>query len=352
MCYNSFIHNQTYDIKMIKFPSIESFRHTITAVQRTCAHHGIAIPTVRYVGVPKLHGTNASIRWFADGSVKFYSRERELSVDSDNAGFCRELSASGSQPYLERLKNAAIRHLTNFRGDVIIFGEWCGKGVQKNVALNLVDKHFVPFWVAVPNRDDTDAQFIRFNPNDGLGIPESTYVYVDIDFNKPDIALPVLLETMQSFEDRCPYAYAVYGVSGIGEGAVFSPVNWSDLPQCLQNEPFKRVFKVKGEKHGNKSVETKAPIRLSDDAAETIDSLVREVLPEWRLEQGWKHLEDTVGEVTNKATGEFIRWVMKDVHKECLDILNSTAKSLNVDPKKIDGAIINQAKLWFMEKVR
>lgn len=61
---------------------------------------------------PKIDGTNAVV-WYEDGVVKAGSRNRELSIESDNAGFCEYIT---QQPNIKRYfeKNP----------DSILYGEW------------------------------------------------------------------------------------------------------------------------------------------------------------------------------------------------------------------------------------
>ena len=61
---------------------------------------------------PKIDGTNAVV-WYEDGVVKAGSRNRELSVESDNAGFCA---------YITQESN--IKEFFEANPDKILYGEW------------------------------------------------------------------------------------------------------------------------------------------------------------------------------------------------------------------------------------
>src|SRR5271169_1940456 len=50
--------------------------------------------TVLYKAKVKLHGTNAAVQIAADGSITPQSRESLLSLEKDNAGFCRFVVAT------------------------------------------------------------------------------------------------------------------------------------------------------------------------------------------------------------------------------------------------------------------
>ena len=85
---------------MIRFPSIEQFRTVIRHVQQQTRYvgkdeNGDAIynaskplPTLKFRGTVKLHGTNAGIVYdFETDDFTYQSRERVLTLTQDNAGF-------------------------------------------------------------------------------------------------------------------------------------------------------------------------------------------------------------------------------------------------------------------------
>ena len=89
---------------MIKYPSIEQFRNIIRAVKskhdfkgkdesdNPIYLHDSPYPILKFKGTVKLHGTNAAIVKHKVGILTYQSRERELSLGSDNAGFMLAMS--------------------------------------------------------------------------------------------------------------------------------------------------------------------------------------------------------------------------------------------------------------------
>jgi len=61
---------------------------------------------------PKLDGTNSQV-WFADGIIKAGSRNRELALDNDNAGF-----------YNWAIENNRLKALFAKYPDIKLYGEW------------------------------------------------------------------------------------------------------------------------------------------------------------------------------------------------------------------------------------
>ena len=168
------------------FPSIEQFRTVIKKVQTKTRFAGLddngeatynhtkKLPTLKYKGTVKLHGTNACIHFPAGSGVKFQSRNNEITQENDNAGFVHEMS----QKPIEEL----LRHF-KLQDDIYIYGEWCGKGIQKGVAISEVDKMFVIFDVIVNGDRVKEISHIKLPEHRIFNINDFDVAYVDVDFN-------------------------------------------------------------------------------------------------------------------------------------------------------------------------
>jgi hypothetical protein len=86
----------------------------------------------------KIDGTNGQVCVNEDGTVLFGSRNRWLTLDNDNSGFCRW----GMEHVGELLALGPGRH----------FGEWWGQGIQRNYGLK--EKRFSLFNVSKWNADN------------------------------------------------------------------------------------------------------------------------------------------------------------------------------------------------------
>lgn len=298
----------------VKFPSIDSFRHVVKFVRNRCDHHGWPYPTFTFWGDVKLHGTNAGVRLKSNGQLIAQSRERDITVGDDNAGFAG---------FVERNADAIREFMTNIDAEVI-FGEWIGPGIQKGVAINqLPERQFVVFAargvgeVRLRKFSGTFTVFSDGHCRDVNLAPES----VTIDFNAPDAVVARLEELTSQYENECPYGKH-FGISGIGEGLVWKPVNlisdnrWND-PEVLNN----LMFKTKGEKHGNKSVDSKVKVAVSAERIADFNALVEKLLPAWRLEQGLSWMRENGIKASKHNTGEYLKWVAKDVLKEESDYI-------------------------------
>jgi len=306
------------------FPSINQFKDVVKAIRDRSSYFHTPLPTLEFTGTVKLHGTNAGIS-NETGGVVALSRTRVLGEGNDNAGFYSQIVHPHSniwKPYLERLGGAAT-----------VFGEWCGSGIQKGVAISSVPKKFIIFacrvdgaWVPVP----------EVMPD---GIPEVYSIYdfptyhISIDFTKPEQSVQQLTELTQEVEHRCPVG-ASFGVEGIGEGIVWT----ADTDLSLR-------FKVKGEKHSSSKVRTLVPVDA--EKIESLRGLVNSVLTDNRMEQMYSELEAELGSIQNKDVGTFIQRCVKDCLKEETDTILASGFEI----KEFTKMAPNVARDWFFGKL-
>ena len=252
-------------MKHYPFPKIRQFHQVIKDLKDKACFAGLdadgnpiydwtkELPTIKFVGRVKLHGTNAAIVFNSDGSYYCQSRENIITEEKDNAGFAHwahKCGVSGTfpLPFLpEKLDECGVSDPTP---TAVYFGEWCGGSIQAGVALNELPRMFVLFGVKVidPLTQETTwhrlPQFMVENPELGIyNIEMKTKAYeVEVDLNRPDKAIEVMNKMVEEIDKECPFA-KTFGVSGHGEGIVFRPEG---------DNSFQYAFKVKGESHVGK----------------------------------------------------------------------------------------------------
>lgn len=339
---------------MIKFPSIEQFRTVIRHVKTHAQYAGrdengdaiidqsLPIPTLKFRGTVKLHGTNAGIVYdFATKEISYQSRERVLSLTSDNAGFMLAQSK-----YEDLWREYFEDHRFGELSSMAVYGEWCGAGIQKGVAISELPKMFVVFAAKFIYTDGETEWAPPVNTEDPH-VVEIPGVYeiedfpsweIEIDFNFPEIAQNKMIEITEAVENECPVGKH-FGVSGIGEGVV-----WTCVSEGWNNSGT--WFKVKGEKHSVSKVKTLAAVDV--EAVASLKAFVDSVVTEARLEQGLDNLvREQLKPMDMTSMGDFIRWVFNDVVKEETD----TIVANGLDPKKLGGPIANVARPWFVKKI-
>lgn len=321
---------------MKKFPSIEQFRHVIREVQTSHDYqgkdeldnpiyrHSSPYPVIDFTGTVKLHGTNASIVKYKSGEVQFQSRENVLSLQKDNAQFMLNMMGKNLDFLFDGIE---------FADYIAVYGEWCGQGIQKGVALSELPKMFVIFGWKV---DDVWVDNIqRFDPSRQIyDIHQFPTYQVSIDFNQPEMVQNKLIELTIEVENECPVG-KYFGVSGVGEGIVFSA-----------NYNGKRLtFKSKGERHAVSKVKTLNSIDV--ESLESMNEFVNYAVTENRLKQGLEKLKEMQLPITEKSTGDFLRWLVNDIVKEETD----TIVQNGLDVKKLNPLISKAARQWYFNNL-
>lgn len=331
-----------------KWTDIESLSHVMRS--RNQSHWMKEQGPVYYRAKTKLHGTNAAIRVTANG-VFPQSRSQIISVEKDNAGFAIWLKSR--EQYFENLISD-IKSLDE-EIEVTIYGEWCGPGIQKNVAVNQIpQKTFAAFSLQFhhPKGENLEGSFhsdpamirsmskhIADNDPSFKILPweiEPHYV----NFDDPN-SLSEFAEKVNSMVAECeetdPWVLREYGINGPGEGFVFyaNPSNGNPYLKGF-------MFKAKGEAH--RVNKTKSAATINPEVLRSVGAFVDFAVTVPRLEQGLT--EGVQGELDPKRTGDFLSWVMRDILKECTVELADSGLTW----KQVVGACSKKARDWYLEK--
>jgi len=342
--------------EFISFTDIKQFRNVVRDVQTTAQYVGqdddgkakfdksIKAPTVAFNGTVKLHGTNAAVVFNSDNEMWVQSRKNIITPEKDNAGFAFFVNTHYEE--FNALDDKLVNHLPELKSKVVAyFGEWCGGGIQKGVAINGLEKMFVIFAVKVVNPDDKEDNYylkeedFRFlsNPEVGIyNINDYERFHIDIDFENPGFAQEEMRKFVEEVERECPVGKAFGRKLGedntTGEGIVW--VGWVD--------DRRYVFKTKGEKHSSSKVKTVAKVDI--EKLKSINEFVEYAVTENRLNQAIEQVFTINSEpVVVQKTGDFIRWVVKDIMKEELDTMSGNG----LEPKEVNGAISKMAQRWY-----
>jgi hypothetical protein len=340
----------------VKFPSIEQFRSVVASVNRKynfvgLDENGDAIydntkpkPVLSFTGTVKLHGTNAGICFNNHAGFWFQSRERIISVENDNYGFsafCEEKILRFKQLFLS-ISNQYNIDMDKFT--ISIFGEWCGKSIQNNVAVSELPKSFYIFGIKVtPIEGDDEARgkesywvdYAGFRDNDfGIfNILDFETFSIDVDFNMPELSQNKLVELTEYVEKECPVGKH-FGISGIGEGIVWSIE--------VNGEVYR--FKTKGEKHSSSKVKTVASVDV--ERLNGIVEFIEYAVTESRFNQALENVFPNNEAIDVKKLGDVIKWVMGDIIKEETDTMEKNGLS----PKDIGKYVSDKVRKLFFAK--
>lgn len=352
--------------RLIKYSSIEQFRTVLKNINDRSAYIGKdedgnpmfdylrPKPTVTFTCSTKLHGTNAGVCYSIPDGIWAQSRENIITPEKDNAGFAFFVEQNKDK-LIEIIKTLSKEHNIDLNKNIIsLYGEWCGKGIQKGVGISELEKRFVIFqtFKVSPLETSEDEKAIWFETCEIIRPGNAIYVNwvgseenkifnimnfknwtFEIDFNQPEKKINEFLELVESIENECPVAKQ-FGISGIGEGFVATHLTADGaLIQC----------KFKGEKHSNSKVKTTTPVDL--EKLNAIDKCIEEICHSWRFEQALVAIFGTDYEINldRKRIGEVIKWVTSDTIKEELDIISK----YGFEPKDVMGKVSQKTKEYF-----
>lgn len=322
-------------VKIQSWPSIEllyNLRRSLEACGET--------PKVTYQAKIKLDGCNGGVQIFSDGRVAVQSRSQIITPENDNLGFAAWVSQNID--YFASLASAE---------NVTVFGEWCGKGIQKRTAVSMCDrKIFAVFAVQFGGEagklakleihPDKIAEFLPKHPDIFVLPFYGEPIVLDFgDRTQLESAVEILNQAVNTVETIDPWVKETFGIEGIGEGLVLFPES-NELAERLSYAEL--LFKAKGEKH--QAVKTKQPVQIDPEVAKSIDDFVNLVVTPARLEQGVTEVGCNQFEMAKM--GAFLQWFTADVQKESaaeLEVAQLTWKDVN-------KAVMNAAKKWYQEK--
>lgn len=315
----------------------------------------IRAPKIKYTGLVKLHGTNASIIAHNDGIISFHSKSQllgyingeDFTLISDNAGFAQSMWDRKEAVY--ELVELAEMYVSQKRGGakypVKISGEWCGPGIQKGAGItNLKNKSLFIFGILDGEGDLSRWMLPRFNlslENSGIyNLLRFKTFDLTIDFNNPSDHLEFLTKVVEEVEKECPVSKLLMIESRlmheenlIGEGVVWIP----------EDDDFNGSgfwFKTKGQKHSSSKV--KKVTSISPEVLKNIREFVEYSVTDNRLEQGLVEIG-----LDKSKVGVFIGWVNRDIHSEEKDTLEASGLTM----KDVGKDISNKARSFYLEKL-
>lgn len=326
------------------FPSIEQLRNVVQEVNHLTA--GAAIE-LEFTGTVKLHGTNSAVGW-DPATEKLWAQSRTgiVTATKDNCGFAK---------YVERPEvTAYFKNILCEISDqpVIVYGEWCGNGVQKGVAISQVPRRFVAFAVRTKTKDsDSDWIWLSDDYVRRFSSPEHS-VWNVMELSKPEWHLLInfseeglaaaqrqLVAWTDEVERECPAGKA-FGVSGVGEGIV-----WTCQSHGVDPRFNLLRFKIKGNKHSVAAMNNAVSPEVVG-----LNEFVLAVVTQARLEQAMHYVFEIElhGEVPSVGRiAKFLKWMVSDVLKEEAD----TIKLNNFSEKDLTREISAAARKWFLQSI-
>lgn len=326
-------------LEMQKFPKIGQLKDVQYTVRSRASYAGKddegnpiykdpgRLPTLEFVGTPKLHGTNAAIRFDKDENgelqVGYQSRNRIITREADNAGFVAWCEEYLDLEQLRRMFNA-------IQEECVIYGEFCGGNIQKGVGICELEKMFVVF-----PRGPNQMILIAVTES-GLVTALMTHYEQTIDFNSIGEAQNEIVRLTQEVEDECPVAKHFGIEKGTGEGIVW---------RCTTPGYEDLMFKSKGQKHSKSNVKQLSQVDL--DKLNAIQALAQQLMTPERCQQGLEYLTEMELDHSRRNTGPYLKYVVSDcIAEEALAI-----EEAGFEKKQLGSQLSQVAKDWFFERV-
>lgn len=325
----------------VKWPSIELLHHVVKGFEvQSKNQQDFVLPKVTYKAKVKLDGTNGAVQ-ILDGGVAAQSRTQILSEGNDNLGFHRWVMSA--QDFFKQVAPG-----------VILFGEWCGRGIQKRTSISKIDRKIFTIFAALVESDRGPVWEVRPEKIEAL-LPEPRHpdVFV-LPWTGDEVVLDfgdrenlregaeTLNKMVEAVELEDPWVKSQFNISGLGEGLVLYPDPDQVLPSSILYESI--LFKAKGEKH--QVVKQKEPVQIDVELFENIEQFVSAFVTENRLEQSLT--EGCGGVLDLKKTGLFLKHFNQDVQKESVAELETAGLTWD----QVSKTVSTKAREWFLEKVK
>ena len=310
----------------MNWPSIPLFESLVYTAKALVAD-GVKVipgnvPVVTYYAKPKRDGTFAAIERLADGTIIYHSRNKIITPGDDNFGFAAwasKLSFSGDKPF-------------------VIYGEWAGRDIQRDMSDSLIERHFFIFgletegvWESEP--EEIWSRLARIMPigRDRVRIlPEVQSLRINILDPQPEV-LKHINDLVASAETVDPYMKEEFGVEGPGEGFVYRAYE-SWVPEEL------RYFKAKATKTRVKATKAAASATIDKLAA---DTFVSTFVTDARCRQfaGAEPYQ-------KRNTGNFVNALEADVFKESKAEIEVSGLSAN----DLRPLVKSAARDWYLKR--
>jgi hypothetical protein len=298
----------------------------------------------------KLHGTNACVRIEHDGKVVPQKRSSDIVAPSDNAGF--RAWVESEERYFGTLADS--------RFNTYVFGEWCGPGIQDNVACSQTSRKFF-YAFAIEYFEDEKLLARVYDPElieqalNRPQMPDSMLVVpwhdkVTIDFmNKPDLDVTLLKlnKMVEAIGAVDPFIEKTFEIQGHGEGVVAYPLLGKVPGKYSEGEEYFGWFNFKAKSEAHRVNKTKKAANFDPEKYASTQLFADAYCTEQRLLQGFT--EAVQGRKDMRLTPDIIRWVMQDIWKESK---TEREASPDLDWKACTKAISSRVVMWYKNKVQ
>lgn len=305
--------------------------------------------TIPYGLKIKLHGTNAGVRVETDGRVVAQKRSSDLVAPNDNSGF--RVWVEANESYFSSLARAD--------STLYIYGEWCGQGIQSNVACSLTpQKTFYVFSIDIIT--DTGSVTRLYDPlliEERLGklAPDAVIVipwHVDtlpinfLEKEKTQNALTFLNAVVEEIGQKDPLIKHLFNIEGHGEGIVAYPLLGASKGSYQHGEEYFSWFNFKAKSEAHRVNKTKVAAQFDPERYASVQMFTDAYVTEARLLQAFDEAVQRRKDM--RLTPDFLKWICQDIYKEST---TEREASPDLDWKMVSKAISRRAVTWYKNLV-
>ncbi|KAL8942404.1 MAG: hypothetical protein Q9216_001668 [Gyalolechia sp. 2 TL-2023] len=326
-----------------QFPKIGKLSDFIYKYQKLVPETRIA----HLAGSVKLHGAHADWVVSSDDNIRVQSRNMlDLSASNDNYGLFA--FSSPLHAVILRLRDDILRRFTelnpsdtiNLGHPMIISGEWCGRGIQKGVAISKLPKHFVIISIRI-NGDWVDEKAYADICNEAheiFNIGKIPYYRLEFDMTNSKCSELTIQTLVKQVEQTCPFGLA-RGIKGRGEGIVWKAIGYEQDPEMW--------FKSKAESYAVSNSSKLSAAAVAPDNWEREDNFATAVVTQQRLQQGWEYLREMSVTRDRAATGKYVAWIINDILTE----EEGEIATKQIGRVKLKASIKSIAVAWYKKRL-
>lgn len=345
----------------IKFPHINQVRQVIKSIRDSATFHNLPLPKVKFELTGKTHGSNGAwVRPFngTKDDIRFQSRERMCTIESDNAGFA--LFSTSKLDLINTLMDRIASKVQGEADDFIqVYMEWAGSTIQKGVGITGLDKFCIIFGIRV-SKDAESSEWVQrpiyeelfgteelktLNQNNIYTKYQFWNDVIEIDTAEPETAINWIVAKTDEIEKDCPIARffkpdAEVGTL-VGEGLVGTAIQEDHIGFSVKSH----FWKSKGVAHSNSKVKTTNGVDI--EKMNSINEFVEKALTDNRMNQGLEKLREQQLQIIPENVSNFIKFCVSDVMREEAD----TIVDSNLDSKAVAKRIATVAREFYFKNL-
>ncbi|KAL8693299.1 MAG: hypothetical protein Q9218_001859 [Villophora microphyllina] len=325
------------------YPKIGKFSDFLHKLKRTSPSTRIA----PLIGSVKLHGAHADWVVSSDDIVRVQSRN-VLDLSSTNDPYGLVAFTTPIRTVILRLRDDILRRYIKLNPEipldrkypVIIAGEWCGRGIQKGMAISQLARHFVIISIRVNDAWVAESEYTDLcNEAHGIyHIGNAPTYKLDLSLDDIDGSEAAIQAFVSDVEKVCPYGL-MRGVTGKGEGIVWKALGHMQTPELW--------FKYRGDSTAVSHSWKLPAAAVAPDNRQREDSFATAVVTVQRLEQGWEFLKETDVFRNEAGVGKFLAWITNDIFVEEAREM----KEKEISKGKLKPFVKKIAAPWYKQKL-